>query len=307
MILNKRGDKLIFGDGSAISDSICSIYRPTSTDGVMIRGYDIYIRSQVTPIQLQSGSTINMMDLLGNTKMIVNPQTGNVGIGTTAPTAKLDVIGSVKISDGSQGVGKVLTSDASGNATWQNASATGVVFSNMQVYATAGTFTFTIPVGVTKIMVEVWGAGAGGSCSNNYAGGGGGYGKGIYTVTPSSNYVVIVGAGGIGGTLGTNGGSSSLGSLISANGGSGSSGFGLGGTSTAPFNISGGDCFSTNYAYGINGGNGGNGGQGGRTPIGVSDNSGNGRNGVAPGGGGGNCWNGTTGGNGAPGRIVIYY
>lgn len=46
-------------------------------------------------------------------------QTGNVGIGTTTPTAKLHVNGSVKITDGTQGAGKVLTSDAAGKATWQ--------------------------------------------------------------------------------------------------------------------------------------------------------------------------------------------
>jgi hypothetical protein len=40
------------------------------------------------------------------------------GIGTMAPKAKLDVAGSVKITDGTQAAGKVLTSDANGNATW---------------------------------------------------------------------------------------------------------------------------------------------------------------------------------------------
>ncbi|WP_317896728.1 beta strand repeat-containing protein [Aurantibacillus circumpalustris] len=49
---------------------------------------------------------------------------GNVGIGTASPTQKLDVAGSVKITDGTQGVGKVLTSDASGNASWQPISVT---------------------------------------------------------------------------------------------------------------------------------------------------------------------------------------
>lgn len=45
---------------------------------------------------------------------------GNVGIGTTNPTATLDVNGTVKFSAaGIPGAGKVLTSDANGNATWQ--------------------------------------------------------------------------------------------------------------------------------------------------------------------------------------------
>lgn len=46
----------------------------------------------------------------------------SVGIGTSTPTAKLDVLGAVKIADGTQGEGKVLTSDANGLASWQDAS-----------------------------------------------------------------------------------------------------------------------------------------------------------------------------------------
>ena len=44
---------------------------------------------------------------------------GNVGIGNSSPTAKLDVNGNVKIVDGTEGAGKVLTSDANGNANWE--------------------------------------------------------------------------------------------------------------------------------------------------------------------------------------------
>ena len=42
-----------------------------------------------------------------------------VGIGTAYPQARLDVEGTLKLTDGTQGAGKVLTSDASGNASWQ--------------------------------------------------------------------------------------------------------------------------------------------------------------------------------------------
>ena len=43
---------------------------------------------------------------------------GNVGIGTASPGAKLEVSGQIKITGGTPGAGKVLTSDASGLATW---------------------------------------------------------------------------------------------------------------------------------------------------------------------------------------------
>lgn len=52
---------------------------------------------------------------------------GNVGIGTTAPSARLEINngstnGAIKIVDGTQGVNKVLMSDANGLGTWQGLS-----------------------------------------------------------------------------------------------------------------------------------------------------------------------------------------
>ncbi len=56
--------------------------------------------------------------------MYINPNGGNVGIGTISPSAKLEVNGQVKITGGSPAVGKVLTSDASGLGTWNYNTAT---------------------------------------------------------------------------------------------------------------------------------------------------------------------------------------
>jgi hypothetical protein len=47
---------------------------------------------------------------------------GDMGIGITNPGAKLEVAGQVKITGGNPGAGKLLTSDAAGLASWQNAS-----------------------------------------------------------------------------------------------------------------------------------------------------------------------------------------
>jgi hypothetical protein len=44
---------------------------------------------------------------------------GFVGIGTNNPSAMLDINGTMKISGGSPGTGKILTSDASGNTSWE--------------------------------------------------------------------------------------------------------------------------------------------------------------------------------------------
>ncbi|MEO6539757.1 MAG: hypothetical protein ABIN74_02155, partial [Ferruginibacter sp.] len=43
---------------------------------------------------------------------------GNIGIGTTAPTAKLEINGSLKLTGGSPGAGKFLISDNTGLASW---------------------------------------------------------------------------------------------------------------------------------------------------------------------------------------------
>ena len=49
-----------------------------------------------------------------------------IGIGAVVPTAKLDVAGNVKIVDGTQGTGKILTSDADGLASWQTPGTCGL-------------------------------------------------------------------------------------------------------------------------------------------------------------------------------------
>jgi hypothetical protein len=45
--------------------------------------------------------------------------TPNMGLGTSSPTSRLHVVGDLRLVNGTQGAGKVLTSDANGNATWQ--------------------------------------------------------------------------------------------------------------------------------------------------------------------------------------------
>lgn len=60
----------------------------------------------------------------GSANMLITDG-GSVGIGTMSPGAKLEVAGQVKITGGTPGSGKVLTSDGSGLATWQAPSSSG--------------------------------------------------------------------------------------------------------------------------------------------------------------------------------------
>lgn len=57
------------------------------------------------------------------------------GFGTAFPTERLDVRGSVKIVDGTQGLNKILTSDANGKGSWQTAAA------NVNIYNSDGFLT----------------------------------------------------------------------------------------------------------------------------------------------------------------------
>jgi len=89
-----------------------------------------------------------------------------VGIGTYKPGAKLEVnngttAGAVKIVDGTQGAGKVLTSDANGLATWKRQALTlveGVKGSGISIPPSTGGYIYTgsyitLPPG--KYMVSV--------------------------------------------------------------------------------------------------------------------------------------------------------
>ncbi len=63
-----------------------------------------------------NGSRSNAITVLKN---------GNMGIGVTDPDAKLEVNGQMKITGGTPGAGKVLTSDAAGLASWVTPAAGG--------------------------------------------------------------------------------------------------------------------------------------------------------------------------------------
>jgi hypothetical protein len=72
----------------------------------------------LNPLTGQTTAIVAQWSTSGNN--VSNTNSGNVGIGTSAPTSKLEVAGQVKITGGAPGAGKVLTSDATGLASWQS-------------------------------------------------------------------------------------------------------------------------------------------------------------------------------------------
>lgn len=66
-----------------------------------------------------TGTTANAFSVNDNT-LSVNAESNRVGIGTNTPSTSLDISGTLRIADGTEGEDKVLTSDAHGNASWKS-------------------------------------------------------------------------------------------------------------------------------------------------------------------------------------------
>lgn len=143
----------------------------------------------------------------------IKMQAQNIGINQPIPAERLDVNGNINVTgtikaNGMAGqAGQTLTHNAAGDLVWQDLIGTFKNFENIRV---AGSSTWTVPAGVTKILVEGVGGGSGGTIEGG--GGGGGYFMALLDVTPSTTLSYSVGAGGSGsaGAASTAGGPSSI-------------------------------------------------------------------------------------------------
>ena len=218
-----------------------------------------------------TGSTANAADLTETqVTAMINPFVGDSGSGGTK--------GSVPApASGDAAAGKVLGA----GGTWVTSSSglSGISFSSSG--------TWTVPAGITKIIVDGSGGGGGGGGSSTVGGHGGGGGGGgsvgiptTMTVTPGDTLTITIGAGGTAGgpgSSGANGGSTILSdgfnvllsfqganggqSGISNTGGAGGTGVlfgGNGGVGSAPTVTAGSGTNSFLNPYG--GGQGGSGG-----------------------------------------------
>lgn len=123
---------------------------------------------------------------------------GRMGINNLSPSYPLDVTGDINTTgslrvNGSAGTGgQVLRSNGNGTMAWDDM----CQYNSFVTLRSITAATWTVPTGVTKILVEVWGAGGGG---NILAGGGaGGYVKAHFTVNPGDVINYSTGDGGTG-------------------------------------------------------------------------------------------------------------
>ncbi len=220
-----------------------------------------------------------------------------VGGGALWRSVRAAVSGVITINGRVTGVTAPIGGSDAGNKSYIDAA--GTKTPQFQTFTANGTW--TLPSGVTMVWVTMCGGGnAGNTNAGNVGGNGGDAGQCYlhYPVSVSGNVAVIIGAGGVTGSI--NGGNTSFGSLTAFGGGGG--GGGAGGASGALTYTS----LSTNlFNQGNNGNNGGSsgGGAGGSGGIGSSDGSG----GFGGGGGGGGGYAGAggaggTGGAGGNGR-----
>ncbi|HRH33521.1 MAG TPA: tail fiber domain-containing protein [Catalimonadaceae bacterium] len=77
-------------------------------------------KARFTVSNLTNAIAIGTNTAVGASNSMVLGNGVNVGIGTSSPSEKLHVVGSIRMVDGNEGVGKVLTSDANGKAIWQS-------------------------------------------------------------------------------------------------------------------------------------------------------------------------------------------
>ena len=132
---------------------------------------------------------------------VIRMTTPNLFVGfndTHVPEERVEVDGNIKITGGivADSVhgrpGQLLVTGSNGNIAWANPCS----YNRFQGFPISGTVSWTVPVGVEEIFVEVWGAGGGGA--EGGGGGAGGYVKAAYKTIPGQTLSIVTGKGGEG-------------------------------------------------------------------------------------------------------------
>ena len=130
-IANNNSGSVGIGTGATVPSSLLTVKEDgigfTQEDNVGTNKIGFYTDNTSAYLQTHSNTDLSFSTNNGVAKMTLQKVTGNLGIGITAPTEKLEVNGKTKTTNlqvtTGAAIGKVLTSDATGNATWQIAGA----------------------------------------------------------------------------------------------------------------------------------------------------------------------------------------
>lgn len=145
-----------------------------------------------------SGNSLNIQHS-GGAPVVTVMGDGKVGINEENPANALDVGGDINTTgtirvNGVDGLaGQALMKNNSGQLSWQFPEA----FKNIQSFNIIVPTTWTVPAGVTRIKIELWGGGGGGGGVTS--GHSGAYVMALLSVTPGDVWNVLVGQGGSGG------------------------------------------------------------------------------------------------------------
>jgi hypothetical protein len=256
-----------------------------------------------------SGLTTSGLVLANGTDM--TPPLGATATGFSMPTGV--VSGSAyDVTVQTQPAGQLCTV-TNGSGTVGTSDVTTVAVScgsNVVSYTSAGSYSWTVPDGVTTIQVVATGGGGGGS--DTYGGGNGGVVTATLSVTPGQVLPLFVGGGGVSQVTGGGGGSSNVDAgaadQVIAGGGGGAGGAAggpsAGGNGGGSGNGNGGNGDASNPTSGA-GGSGGIGGAGGPSgwppfePITGAGGAAGGNGNGGPGGAGGDDGPSGAGGSGA--------
>ncbi len=184
---------LMLIDSANLSSGSVEFRNVNNTRRILMQGY--------TASNFYNGQ---FLDIKSDSVFIASFQgNGRLGINNPGPAYPLDVTGDINTTgtlrvNGSAGTGgQVLRSNGNGTMAWDDM----CQYNNFVTLRSIAAATWTVPAGVTKIMVEIWGAGGGG---NVLAGGGaGGYVKAHFTVNPGDVINYNTGDGGAGSVAAT--------------------------------------------------------------------------------------------------------
>jgi len=242
----------LFINGATLSASTGDI--TLNGNAVVAAGKKLYIGDKGNPGTYSISSSGGNLKFENSTGNFTFNRTGNqLRIDTDADeiylTKNLRVSRVIGTADRALTADHATNADSVGGKTWIDiqsyvrSEARSATASNggMQFYDTPGTYSFTVPAGVTAVYVTMCGGGGGGGGGKEHewaihetggpGGGAGAYLKKRCIVTPGETYTIKVGAGGAGGRWsyyvgqpGQAGGNSSFGDLLIATGGGGGGG-----------------------------------------------------------------------------------